>query len=140
MQTEESWTPAALSARVKEEAQRLGFDLAGISPVKLPPHGESFARWLRQGLAGELGYLERSEELRRDPRKLVPWAISVVSVGMNYYTPLRRDPAPNGTQGWISRYAWGDDYHEVVKRRLDSLLATLKSIVSGPVQGKAFVD
>ena len=140
MQGEENWTPAALSGRVKEEAQRLGFDLVGISPVKLPPHGESFAQWLRQGLGGELAYLERTEELRRDPRKLVPWAISVVSVGMNYYTPFPRNPIPNGTKGWISRYAWGDDYHDVVKRRLDSLLATLKSIVSGPLEGKAFVD
>ena len=50
----------ALSARIKEEAQRLGFELAGISPVKPPPHEESFAEWLRQGFAGELAYLERT--------------------------------------------------------------------------------
>jgi len=140
MQYEEAPTPSALSARVKAEAQRLGFDLVGISPVRLPPHGESFAQWLRQGLAGELAYLERTEELRRDPRKLVPWAISVVSVGMNYYTPLPRDRAPNQMKGWISRYAWGDDYHDVVKRRLESLLGIIRSVVDGPVEGKAFVD
>ena len=58
-----------LSARIKEAAQQLGFALVGISPVKAPPHEESFARWLRQGLAGELEYMERTEALRRDPRR-----------------------------------------------------------------------
>lgn len=53
-----------LSARIKEEAQRLGFALVGISAVKLPPHEESFARWLRDGLAGELHYMKRTEMLR----------------------------------------------------------------------------
>ncbi len=95
----------SLSAKIKEEAQRLGFDLVGISPVELPPHEESFAKWLRKGLGGELGYLKRTEELRRDPRKLVPWAASVVSVGMNYYTPNPRPQIEDGAKGWISRYA-----------------------------------
>ena len=72
--------PALLSARIKEEAQRLGFALVGVSPVKMAPHEESFAQWLRKGLGGEMGYLKRTEELRRDPTKLVPWAVSVVSV------------------------------------------------------------
>ena len=63
----------ALSARIKEEAQRLGFELVGISPARIPPHEETFAEWLRQGFAGELGYMERTEHLRRDPRMLVPW-------------------------------------------------------------------
>src|SRR3990172_8672233 len=63
----------ASSARIKEEAQRLGFELVGVSPAKLPPHEESFAEWLRQGFAGELGYMARTEQLRRDPGELVPW-------------------------------------------------------------------
>ena len=65
---------ATLSADIKAAAQELGFALAGISPVQLPPHGESFARWLRDGFAGELGYLSRTEALRCDPDELVPWA------------------------------------------------------------------
>src|SRR3972149_11328330 len=109
---------ASLSARIKEEAQRLGFELVGISPAKLPPHEESFTEWLRQGFAGELAYMERTEHLRRDPGALVPRAVSIVSVGMNYYTPYPRPEPTKETKGWISRYAWGADYHALMKRRL----------------------
>jgi len=130
----------SLAGQIKEEAQRLGFPLAGISPVGPPPHEESFAQWLRRGLGGELGYLKRSEELRRDPTKLIPWAASVVSVGMNYYTPLPRPAGLEGTRGWISRYAWGDDYHDLMKERLESLLTKIREIHPGPVEGKTFVD
>jgi epoxyqueuosine reductase len=131
---------AALSLRIKEAGQRLGFDLVGISRVKLPPHGESFAEWLRGGLAGELGYMKRSEALRRNPHELVPWAISVVSVGMNYYTPFKRPAATTETAGWISRYAWGDDYHDIVTQRLESLLDIIRKLHGTAVEGRAFVD
>src|SRR5713226_8072382 len=110
-----------LSARIKEEAQILGFSLVGISPVGSPPHAESFAQWLRKGLGGEMGYLQRTEELRRDPKQLIPWAVSVVSVGMNYFTPMERPVTREGSRGWISRYAWGNDYHDVVQKRLEAL-------------------
>ncbi|MGH7774225.1 MAG: tRNA epoxyqueuosine(34) reductase QueG [Candidatus Binatia bacterium] len=128
----------SLSARIKEEAQRLGFALVGISSVELPPHEKSFAQWLRKGLGGELDYLKRTEELRRDPRKLVPWAASVVSVGMNYTTPMPRPQ--DGAKGWISRYAWGDDYHGLIKERLESLLDKVREIYPDSVEGRAFVD
>jgi epoxyqueuosine reductase len=130
----------ALSRQIKEAGQRLGFDLVGISPVKLPPHGESFAEWLRGGLAGELGYMTRTEALRRNPHELVPWAVSVVSVGMNYYTPLERPKLDGNTTGWISRYAWGEDYHDIVTGRLESLLEIIRKLYGGPVEGRAFVD
>lgn len=131
---------AVFSARIKEEAQKLGFDLVGISPVHAPPHEDSFARWLRRGLGGEMGYLKRTEELRRDPKKLVPWAASVVSVGMNYYTAMPRLPVEEGSRGWISRYAWGDDYHDLMRQRLEALLETFREICPEPVEGKVFVD
>lgn len=131
---------AGLSFRIKEEAQRLGFELVGISPVKPSPHEQSFAEWLRQGLGGELAYMERTEELRRDPRRLVPWAASIISVGINYYTPLPRPSFSPEPKGWISRYAWGDDYHNLMKEKLESLLIGIRAICSGPVEGKGFVD
>ena len=131
---------ARLAGLVKEEAQRLGFALVGISAVKPPPHEESFARWLRDGLAGELNYMKRTEALRRDPQTLVPWAVSVVSVGMNYYTSFSPPESARGAKGWISRYAWGDDYHDMMKRRLEALLERVKELHPGPVQGRAFVD
>jgi epoxyqueuosine reductase len=114
--------------------------LVGFSPVKSPPHEESFAVWLRQGFAGELGYMGRTEHLRRDPRALVPWAVSIVSVGMNYYTPQSRPVMTKSEKGWISRYAWGDDYHDLVKRRLEALLEAIRAMHDGSLEGKAFVD
>jgi epoxyqueuosine reductase len=130
----------SLSLRIKAEAQRLGFELVGVSPVKVPPHEQSFADWLRQGLSGEMAYMQRTEELRRDPQRLVPWAVSIISVGMNYHTPFpRRAPAPE-PKGWISRYAWGEDYHQIMHHRLESLLGTIRGMCAGAVEGKAFVD
>ena len=129
-----------LSQRIKNEGQRLGFELVGISPVRVPPHEESFADWLRKKYHGHLEYMERTELLRRDPRLLVPWAVSIISVGMNYYTPFKRvTPAERG-RGWISRYAWGDDYHEIIREKLAALLTFLREIGGEMVQGRAFVD
>ena len=129
-----------LSGRIKADAQSLGFALAGISRVTAAAREESFAAWLRRGLGGEMGYLKRTEELRRDPKKLVPWAVSVVSVGMNYFTPHERPKHPDGARGWISRYAWGDDYHDLMQQRLDALLEKIRTLCDGPVEGRAFVD
>jgi epoxyqueuosine reductase len=130
----------ALSLRIKAEAQRLGFELVGISPLQAPPHEASFADWLRQGFAGEMGYMEITEELRRNPRSLMPWAVSVVSAGMNYFTsPARRESSAE-SKGWISRYAWGDDYHEIIKHKLEELLSTIRGWHGGAVEGRVFVD
>ena len=131
---------SALSAQIKQRAQTLGFELVGISPVKAPPHEQSFAQWLRDGFSGELDYMARTETLRRDPHALVPWAESVISVGLNYFTPPAR-PAPSGeTNGWVSRYAWGDDYHDLMKGKLQSLLESLEQLAGAPVKGRTFVD
>jgi len=129
-----------LSSQIKQEAQQLGFELVGISPLKAPPHEQSFAEWLRQGLAGELGYMKRTEALRREPRELVPWAASIISVGLNYYNAFARPPLTSATKGWISRYAWGDDYHDLIKAKLASLLERISQLADAPVQGRAFVD
>ena len=140
MKVEKTEDRAVLTKAIKQEAQKLGFTLVGVSPVSRPSYGETFAEWLREGLGGEMGYLKRTEELRRDPRKLVPWAVSVISAGMNYYVPLARPKDAKDSRGWISRYAWGDDYHELIKNRLDSLLEKIRALSPDPVEGKAFVD
>jgi epoxyqueuosine reductase len=129
-----------LAARVKEEARRLGFELVGISAVKPAPHEPSFAQWLREGFAGELDYMKRTELLRRDPHTLVPWAVSIVSVGMNYHTAFSRPEPSREPRGWISRYAWGDDYHDLMKGKLEALLGRVRELHDGPVEGRAFVD
>jgi epoxyqueuosine reductase len=129
-----------LSSQIKQEAQQLGFELVGISPVKAPPHEQSFAQWLREGLSGELDYMKRTEPLRREPHQLVPWAVSVISAGLNYYKSPARPPMSSETTGWISRYAWGDDYHDLMKAKLQSLLERVNEIADIPVQGRAFID
>ena len=130
----------ALSAQIKEAAQRLGFELVGISPMRPAPHEQSFAQWLREGLAGNLDYMQRTESLRRDPRELVPWAVSIISVGMNYYSGYSRPVDSSEPRGWISRYAWGDDYHNLMKGKLEALLESIGQFHDGNIQGKAFVD
>ncbi|MFQ5847622.1 MAG: tRNA epoxyqueuosine(34) reductase QueG [Candidatus Methylomirabilales bacterium] len=130
-----------LSRRVKELARQVGFDLVGISPVVPPPHGESFAEYLRRGFAGEMAYLERGAERRLHPGSFLPWARSIVSVALNYYVPLHReDASTDGLRGWVSRYAWGDDYHEIVEDRLTTLLAKVRAAVGESVEGRAYVD
>jgi epoxyqueuosine reductase len=131
---------AELSQRIKNEAQKLGFELVGISPVRLPPHEESFALWLRKKYHGDLGYMERTELLRRDPKLLVPWAVSIISVGMNYYTSYKRLTPPGPGRGWISRYAWGADYHEIMRNKLETLLTFLREVGGETVECRAFVD
>ena len=135
MKVENSKDLTGLSFYIKEEAQGLGFSLVGVSPVKAPKHEESFAEWLRKGFAGEMAYMTRTEELRREPKKLIPWAKSVISVGMNYQTPAKRE-GQEGDKGWISRYAWGDDYHDVIKTRLNKLLDNIKENYSAFVEEK----
>jgi epoxyqueuosine reductase len=131
---------AKRSQRIKIEAQRLGFELVGISPARVPPHEESFARWLREKYHGRLDYMERTELLRRDPRLLVPWAVSIISLGMNYHTPFQRLTPPEPGRGWISRYAWGADYHEIIRNKLEALLTFVREIGGETVEGRAFVD
>jgi len=84
--------------------------------------------------------MQRTELLRRDPQQLVPWAISVISVGLSYNTNFPR-PHPSAQKtGWISRYAWGDDYHDLMRQRLESLLNRIHALHGHSLQGKAFVD
>ena len=140
MDREDSLKAAACSKRIKQEAHRLGFGLVGIAPVQTPPHEQFLAHWLREGFAGELDYMRRTETLRREPQGLVPWAVSVVSVGVNYYTPLPRPTSGVEMRGWISRYAWGDDYHQLLKKKLADLLERVRGICGGSIEGRAFVD
>ena len=113
---------AARARKIKERALAEGFDKVGIArAAKLDAEGERLQEWLGRGLQGEMRWMERDPEQRADPRLLMPEARSVVVVALNYHTPHEHTDAPN--TGKISRYAWGDDYHEVVGARLKSLLA-----------------
>ncbi len=121
-----------LEARIKSRARELGFDLVGIATLGPPETAASFDEWLSAGYAGEMHYLERGAEKRRDTRLPYEGARSAVVVAMNY----------GGTQppGPIARYARGDDYHDVMVDRLNELHRWIEASIGSPVRGKAYVD
>ena len=133
-------TARTLTQRIKAQGTALGFDLVGVSPVRKPAHAESFAEWLRRGHHGEMGYMRRTAERRLDPEGFLPWARSIVSVGLNYNTAHAREGEAEEICGWISRYAWGDDYHEVMRVKLSRLLEYARQEAGPGVQGRIFVD
>lgn len=130
-------TPRERSALIKAKAHELGFLACGVAEAAfLEEEAPRLERWLREARHGEMGYMADHFDLRLDPRKLVPGAKSVISLAFNYYTPPKQaDPeAPK-----LSTYAYGRDYHKVVKQRLKPLMAFLQERF-GDVDMRAFVD
>jgi len=132
-------TGAAAAARAKAIAREEGFDLVGLARADAPPDISFFAEWLARGYAGEMGYLKSQVAKRSDLRVAFPWARSVVCVGLQYDTPHPYSTAAPPDRGWISRYAWGDDYHDVMKAMLDRVLERLQA-EAGPFEARAYVD
>jgi epoxyqueuosine reductase len=131
-------TPEALTARAKTIAREEGFDLVGVAAPDPPPELAAFARWVARGFAGEMAYLTDQVAKRSDLRVAFPWARSVLAVGLQYDTPHPYSTdAESG--GWIARYAWGDDYHDVMTRLLDRVVARLESEV-GPFWSRRYAD
>ncbi len=131
---------ALTSSRIKSAALELGFDLCGIARAEACPELAVFADWLARGYAGEMHYLARTAHARADLRHVLPSARAVIVLGTNYHTarPYSTEVAdPN--EALIARYAWGDDYHDVIGRRLESLLAWMHA-QAGEFDGRAFVD
>jgi epoxyqueuosine reductase len=128
----------SLSDRIKSKAVELGFCKVGITrAVALEQEGRLLQEWLSRGYHGTMEWMARNVEQRVDPRKVLPSAKSIVVVAMNYYTEARHSEDPD--TGKISRYAWGDDYHEIMLPRLKELLRSIKRQVPA-VQGKVYVD
>lgn len=128
----------ALSREIRRLALAEGFDAVGIVPaVALDAEGELLREWLRRGYHAEMKWMERAPEQRADPRQVFPAARSVVVVALNYYTSTQHENRTDA--GKVSRYAWGDDYHEIVGGKLLSLLTRIKSLAPG-VAGKICVD
>jgi epoxyqueuosine reductase len=132
---------ASLTKSVKGKARELGFDLVGISPVDSFPENQFYKEWLARGFAGEMRYLERDPEKREDIRNIVPEAKSVISCGVNYNTdyPYSIDETDK-KKGWISRYAWGDDYHDVMNERLLLLEGHVREISPKVIKSRVYVD
>ncbi|MCE2614070.1 tRNA epoxyqueuosine(34) reductase QueG [Flavobacteriaceae bacterium D16] len=121
---------------IKAEAKRLGFLSCGISKAEfLEEEAPRLEKWLKKGMQGEMQYMENHFDKRLDPRLLVDDAKSVISVLLNYYPEKTQD---EGTYK-ISRYAYGQDYHHVMKTKLRQLLEYIEETI-GEVSGRAFVD
>jgi len=124
--------------RIKQQARAIGFDLVGIVPADaLDGERQRLSEWLGRGYQADMAWLERDPEKRTDPRILFPGARSVVAVAINYFTP--HEHTDDQASGKLSRYAWGDDYHDVVGEKLKDLLAWIKSEMPG-VDGRTCVD
>lgn len=125
------------SDRIQAKARELGFELAGVAPVQASPESDFFGEWLRRGCAGKMGYLGKRAEDRRDPGRLLPGARSVIVCALNYESERPRTRLDRG-RAWVSRYAWGEDYHDVVGRRLEDLADWIRRESAGEV--RAYVD
>jgi epoxyqueuosine reductase len=159
-----------IAETIKQRALQIGFDLAGIAPVEVWRDLEFSGQWVEKGYAGEMHYLENPK--RADPRRVLPSAKSVISVGLVYNADLpystevrsqgsevgrgsvggRERPGSGGLKGpgldgsetdnarvWISRYAWGRDYHQVMRSKLDLLRSSIEDLEPG-VETRAYVD
>lgn len=122
---------------IKNKAKELGFYQVGISKADfLASEAPKFENWLTNNRHGQMHYMANNIDKRLDPRLLVDGAKTVISLMYNYYTPIKQKDI-DGLK--ISKYAYGDDYHEVIKDKLHTLLAWIRENI-GEVSGRAFVD
>jgi epoxyqueuosine reductase len=141
------------------QARGAGFDLCGIAPVAMEPTTEArenevvdgafeelahLPEWLGRGYAGEMNYLRDAR--RGDPRLVLDGARSLIVVALNYNsslpysTELPVTHAEESPRGWISRYAWGDDYHEVLREKLEMVVSAMREQFTEPFEARAYVD
>ena len=130
-----------LTQQIQARANKLGFELVGITPAAQSETIARYRQWIENGYAGKMDYLEKHLPLKVDVRQLLTEAKSVISLAMNYYTldppkALAEDPA----RGQISRYAWGDDYHDVIRQRLSELVDFIKKIAETELKTRVCVD
>jgi len=136
-----------LDARTRwicEQARGLGFDLCGVAPADAFEELANYSAWLDRGYAGEMDYLR--DPRRSDPRAVLEEARSLIVVALNYNSAQPYSTEQAGMQiddsprGWISRYAWGHDYHEVLREKLNALVARMREQWREPFQARAYVD
>jgi len=130
------------SEQVRQLARESGFELSGVAAAEPAPDSAWYADWVAAGFGGEMAYLsDRRARLREDPRNLLPSARSVICVGKLYNTPQPYSTRFSaGERAWISRYAWGDDYHAVLRSRLGRLADRLRELTSEPFESRICVD
>src|SRR6266576_753293 len=131
----ENISPRISGEKLKKElrafARELGFDSCRVTACAPPPHAGEFRKWLRDGASGEMSYMERGEEKRCDPQKVLPGARSVIIVALNYFQDVEVGVPPENSKieaahERVARYAWGDDYHDVIAAKLDKIDSFLR--------------
>ena len=126
-----------LTKNIKNEASRLGFFLCGISKAEfMEVEARQLENWLSADAHGEMSYMENHFDLRTDPTKLVPGAKSVISLAYNYFTDKKQHDTASPK---ISKYAYGRDYHKVVRKKLKELFRFIQ-VEAGDIGGRVFVD
>ena len=121
---------------VKSLSNELGFSYCGIAKAEqLTEDARKLEQWLNKGMHGKMQYMENHFDLRTDPTKLVPGALSVITLLKNYYPKEQQKP----NTPLIAKYAWGKDYHEVIRATLKTFLASLRQKI-GDINGRGFVD
>jgi epoxyqueuosine reductase len=129
----------SITHKIKQKALEIGFHKIGIACAEiLSEEGERLKQWLGNNYHGEMRWMEREPEKRIDPRLIFPETKSIIVVALNYFTPHEHEE--DADKGKISRYAWGDDYHDVLKEKLRELLAFIKTIDPAAADGKICVD
>jgi len=126
-----------LKQAIIQRARELGFDECRFTRANVPAHAQAFREWIEAGKAGEMAWLERNADRRTDPQLVLPGAKTIVVLGMSYWqgeAPTADNPAATGR---VARYAWGDDYHDLIEKKLREFEALF--IAHGGVQ-KRYVD
>lgn len=128
--------PPVLKEKIREIGSALGFHCVGFAPPELPDVADRFPQWLAAGYQAGMDYMDRHSDIRMDPRAFFPEVKTVIAAAMNYYNPPPGRPpdAPH-----ISRYAWGRDYHKVLRKRLRRLMEEIEALVPG-ARGRVAVD
>jgi epoxyqueuosine reductase len=139
MERDSGIRPAEARNLLEERAREAGFDLVGVTrAAPLEEGGERLRRWQEAGMAADMGYMHRPVELLANPKKLQKSARSVVSLGVSYYPG--EHPENDGGGGRVARYAWGRDYHEVIKKRLFRLREELEEALGTRIKARGFTD
>ena len=131
----------SLTERVKAKARELGFDLVAIAAAGPAPHADKLTEWLARGYHGEMAYMARDPARRRDPARVMAEVRSLIVVGVRYAAPrlpdeIRHDPS----RGLIAAYAWGPDYHDLIRPRLFALDAFLRQETGRTTKARCYVD
>lgn len=130
-------TPEHRADRIKQRALALGFDAAGITDLRPPPHADVLRQWLGAGMAGTMRYMQRQASRRTNPSRIVPGGTRAIVVTKGYF---QRDPPGEPGRGRIAKYARGQDYHEALCGPLEELAAFIRSLGNPETIAKWYVD